>query len=203
VARFLQLLGVLVLIAIALMAVLVVLYRPVLNAAGRWLIVQDPLAPADVIVVLSGGTSTSDERVRQAAALYRQGYAPRMLLSGGSSTVGRAPDADLMRRQALRAGIPASALLLETQSTSTSEQARLLRPQLEHLGVRRAIVVTSSYHTRRTRYLFRRTFRGSPVEISVYPVQNDPYNPVEWWTREDDAERAGLEYVKLVLSLFR
>jgi uncharacterized SAM-binding protein YcdF (DUF218 family) len=198
--RFLRILGVLVLIAVVLLAALVVFHRPVLNAAGRWLIVQDPLARADVIVVLSGGET--DERVRQAAALYRDGFAPRVLLSGGGLTGGR-PTPEVQREQALASGIPAPALLFETTSTSTGEQAENLRPELERLGVRRALVVTSSYHTRRTRYLFRRAFRGSPVEISVYPVQNDAYDPVEWWTREDDAERAGLEYVKLVLSLFR
>src|SRR3989337_252185 len=66
---------------IALAVVLVVFHRPLLNAAGRYLIVADPLEKADVIVVLSGGRR--DERVRQAADLYRAGDAPRGLLSGG------------------------------------------------------------------------------------------------------------------------
>jgi uncharacterized SAM-binding protein YcdF (DUF218 family) len=63
--------------------------------------------------------------------------------------------------------------------------------------------VTSSYHTRRTRYLFRRAFAGSPVDIRVYPVQRDLFSAVRWWTREQDTEYVVLEYVKLGLALVR
>lgn len=177
---------------------LVALHRPLLTAAGRFLIVADPLDRADVIVVLSGGRS--DERVGQAAALFRRGLAPLVLLSGGESLMGISVP-DLLRRQALAHGVPERALLYERSSTSTAEQARFLRPLLEDRGVRRAIVVTSSYHTRRTRLLFRRTFEGSAVEIRVYPVQQDWYRPEEWWTREQDTETVVLEYIKLTLAL--
>jgi uncharacterized SAM-binding protein YcdF (DUF218 family) len=198
--RFLRILAIAVLVVAAVTAALAALHRPLLNAAGRWLIVEDPLKPADVIVVLAGGVN--DERVRQSATLYRKGYAPRVLLSGGGTTAG-ITISELQRRQAVQAGIPSSVLLFEARSTSTSQQARYLRPQLERLGVRRAIVVTSTYHARRTRYLFDKTFHGSMVDISIYPVQDDVYNPTEWWTREDDTERVILEYIKLVLAVLQ
>lgn len=187
--------------ALAVLAViLVVAHRPLLNAAGRYLIVEDPLDRADVIVVLSGGRR--DERVRQAADLYRAGYAPRVLLSGGEALAGL-PTHQVQKLQALNNGIPESALLFEISSTSTGEQAKFLRPILEGHGVRRALVVTSSYHTRRTRHLFRKAFVGSSVEIRVYPVQRDLFNPLDWWTREADTETVVLEYIKLGLALFR
>ena len=106
-----------------------------------------------------------------------------------------------MRLQAIRNGIPESALLFEPKSTSTGEQARYLRPILEQHGFSRAIVVTSSFHTRRTRHLFRRAFAGSRVEIRVYPVQRDVFSPQRWWTREQDTENVVLEYIKLVLAI--
>lgn len=190
-----------VLIAVALLAVLsVVVYRPVLNAMGRFLIVSDPLGPADVIVVLSG--SRRGERVRQAAELYHRGLAPLVLLSGGEETEGISIP-ELQRRQALAQGIPASALLFEKASTSTGEQSRNLRQILERRDVRRAVIVTSSFHTRRTRLLFRKAFAGSPVEVRVYPVQQDYFNPEEWWTRDDDTESLVLEYIKLILAVLR
>src|SRR3972149_4311015 len=58
---------------------LVAFPQPLLTAAARFLIVQDPLEKVDVIVVLSGGRR--DERVRQAADLYKEGDAPPVLLS--------------------------------------------------------------------------------------------------------------------------
>jgi uncharacterized SAM-binding protein YcdF (DUF218 family) len=185
---------------IALAGAVVVFHRPLLNAAGRYLIVADPIEKADVIVVLSGGRR--DERVRQAADLYREEYASKVLLSGGEALMDL-PIPHLQRLQARKNGIPESALLFESASTSTAEQAKFLRPLLEQHGFRRAIVVTSSYHTRRTRYLFHKAFAGSPVEIRVYPVQQDFFNPVDWWTRESDTETVVLEYIKLGLSVLR
>jgi len=183
---------------VLLFLLLLAFHRPLLSAAGRFLIVADPLEHADVIVVLSGGRA--DERVGQAAVLFKEGLAPLILLSGGESLMGISVP-DLLRRQALAHGVPASALLYEASSTSTAEQARFLRPRLEGRGARRAIVVTSSYHTRRTRLLFRRTFAGSPVDIRVSPVQQDWFRPEDWWTRDQDTETVVLEYIKLTLAL--
>ncbi|HWM78837.1 MAG TPA: hypothetical protein VNS56_14760, partial [Methylomirabilota bacterium] len=51
-------------------------------SAFRWLgtalVVEDALKPADAIVVLAGGIPT---REAAAAALYRQGLAPRVVVS--------------------------------------------------------------------------------------------------------------------------
>ena len=187
-------------VLVVLILVLGAGYRPLLTAAARFLIVADPLEKADVIVVLAGGRR--DERVRQGAELYKEGYAPLVLLSGGEEMVGISVP-ELLRRQARAHGVPAAALLFEPGSTSTGEQARFLRPILEGRGLRRAIVVTSSYHTRRTRYLFRREFAGSPVEIRVYPVQQDVFSAAAWWTREQDTEIVVLEYIKLALAVVR
>jgi uncharacterized SAM-binding protein YcdF (DUF218 family) len=173
---------------------------PILIGLASYLIVQDPLEPAGAIVVLSGGHG--DERVRQAAALYRRRLAPLVVLSGAVE-VGGITVADLMRLQASRHGIPQSALLLETKSTSTRESALFVRPLLERRGIRRAIVVTSSFHTKRSRYIFRKVFRRSPVQIRIYPVQRDVFDPTQWWKSERDTEDLVLEYVKLAVSLFR
>ena len=191
----------LLLLVVALAVVLIDgLRRPLLNAVGRFLIVADRLDRADVIIVLSGGRG--DERVRQAAELYHQGYAPLVLLSGGEEMAGISVP-EMLRRQALALGIPPDALLSEPDSTSTAEQARFLRPLLEPRGIKRAIIVTSSYHSRRTRYLFRKGFQGSGIDLRVYPVQRDLFNPDGWWTREQDTESLVLEYIKLMLAVIR
>jgi len=174
--------------------------EPLLESLARFLITQDPVEGADVIVVLSGGQG--DERVAQGAQLFHEGRAPKVLLSGGMGQM-ELSTSELMRRQALRHKIPESALLFERDSTSTAEQARYLRPILEARGFRRAIVVTSSYHSRRTRYLFRRVFAASSVEARIYPVQKDIFSPVKWWTRDWDTEEVVLEYIKLALAVAR
>jgi uncharacterized SAM-binding protein YcdF (DUF218 family) len=193
-----RLLGLLLLVAVG--AVAYVQREPLLESMAHFLIVQDRLETADIIVVLAGGQG--DERVAQGAELYHAKRAPRVLLSGGMGQMDLSTT-ELMRRQAVRHKIPEAALLFERDSTSTAEQARYLRPILERRGDRRAIIVTSSYHTRRTRYLFRRVFEGSPVETFIYPVQRDIFSPYRWWTRDWDTEEVVLEYIKLGLAVAR
>ena len=194
--------GCLLVVVLMVMGVLALVYGPLQEAPARFLIVEDRLEPADAIVVLSGGRG--DERVRQAAELYRAGYAPLVILSAPSSEdIVGLTFSEVLRRQALSHRIPESALLFETESTSTSDEARNFRPMLEGRRARRAIIVTSSYHTRRTRYLFRKFFAGSPVEVRIYPVQQEAFNPSGWWTRHRDRQAVVLEYIKLVVEVAR
>lgn len=195
-----RLLGRLVIILLLLAGIAALTWRPLLTRAGVFLVVEDPIEKSDVIIVLSGGRE--DERVRQGAELYRQGYGAWVLLSGGEKVQGRSTH-DLQRAQALGHGVPESVLLFEENSTSTAEQARLLRPILEQRGFRRAIIVTSNFHTRRTRYLFRHVFAGSPVESRIYPVHDDFFSPDRWWTRDWDSEQLVLEYIKLGVAFLR
>lgn len=187
-------------VVVLLAAVAALAHRPLLTVLGTFLIVQDPIEKADVIIVLSGGLG--DERVRQGSELYHQGYAPVLLLSGGEEMVGISIP-ELQRRQALGYGVSASALLIEGGSTSTREQAQRLWPMLEQRQMRRAIVVTSNFHTRRTRYIFRKVFAGSGIDLRIYPVQHDRFHPEEWWTRDQDTEDLVLEYIKLGLAVWR
>src|SRR3989304_7734091 len=64
-----------------LVLLLVAFHQPLLPAAARFLIVQDPLEKVDVIVVLSGGRR--DERGRPGGDLSKEGYAPPGLVSRG------------------------------------------------------------------------------------------------------------------------
>lgn len=190
-----------VLFGLALLVVLLVAFhQPLLTAAGRFLIVADPLEKADVIIALSGGLR--DERIKATAELYRRGYAPRVILSGGEEMAGISIP-ELQRRQAVGNGIPEDVLIIEGGSTSTAEQAAALRTILERRGMRRGIVVTSSFHARRTRYLFRRAFAGSGIDVRVYPVEDDYFDPVGWWKRPAEREWVVLEYIKFGLALFR
>lgn len=51
--------------------------------AGRFLVSQDHLSPADAIVVL-GGEDHGFPRTRHAMYLFQAGYAPTVVFSGGT-----------------------------------------------------------------------------------------------------------------------
>ena len=65
----------------ALAALTFVFHRPLLRQVAAGLVVEDRLQPADAIAVVAGGTPWREET---AAALLREGWAPRIIYLGVS-----------------------------------------------------------------------------------------------------------------------
>ncbi len=61
-----------------ILIVIVIVTATVFFTVGSWLVVQDPLSHADVIVVLSGRLP---ERAVEAARVYHAGYAEQIWIS--------------------------------------------------------------------------------------------------------------------------
>ncbi len=140
------------------------------------------IPPADVIVILGGGTDSADyprpmvelsaagDRVLYGALLYKQGKAPHVLLSGGNiEFLGEASStpAEQMAEILELIGVPQSALILETQSLNTYENALYGAKILKEKGYERVILVTSAMHMPRSVALFRK--QG----IEVIPAPTD------------------------------
>src|SRR6267378_4194157 len=126
-----------------------------LVGVGHWLDLTDPLAHADAIVAISGDTGA---RAESAIALWKEGYAPLLIFSGGSSDPQSVASAELMKRAAVAAGVPASAIVVEGTSATTEENAQRVAELMKSRGLRSAILVTSPYHQRRAAILFEREF---------------------------------------------
>ena len=91
---------------------------------------------ADVIV---GFGNFNEDIPRRAAELYLQGYAPKILFTGGlgRNTVGLLPEseADRFARVAIGCGVPDEAIIREGKSTNTAENIIFTRKLLEELNV--------------------------------------------------------------------
>ena len=76
---------------------------------------------------------------RRAAELYHQGYAPKILFTGGlgRNTEGLLPEPEAMRfaKVAMECGVPAEDIILEDKSRNTKENIEFTRALLEELGV--------------------------------------------------------------------
>ncbi len=180
-----------------LSALLIIWREPVCRALGRFLVVADDLKKADVIVVLSG----DDERVGHAVALYKQGLADYMIMSGGLSSVPSTMAAN-MKRQARGMGVPAEHILLESQSLHTYQHPLLVAPLLRENGFTSAIIVSSPYHMRRVAMLFDRTFKRSGVKLMYCPVTDSWFNPDIWWQSPAGRRVVRLEYMKMFVNVF-
>lgn len=173
--------------AIVLLAVIFLVYfiHPyILEGLANYLVVQDKLEKADIILVLAG--DSNGERVAQAVDLYKNGYAPKILMSGGPVMWGETY-AENMRRQALFLGVPAKDILLQDRSESTYEDAKYSAEILKTKEIRIIILVTSPFHMRRALRTANRQF-GPDFKIIAYPVQNSRYQAKDWWKRHEDTQ---------------
>lgn len=149
--------------------------------ADRMLTIRQTPERADVIVVLGGGGA---ERPLRAAELYRAGLAPRVLISGSG-------EGEPIRRRLIRAGVPTSAISVENGSTSTYENAAFSGPVLRELNARKILLVTSWFHTRRARAVFRNV--AGDMEVVAVPAY--PASVARGWR---DSAPVVKEYVKIV-----
>lgn len=116
--------------------------------------------PADAIVVLGaqvhrGGRPSAAlrGRMQRAVALYRQGFAPRIVVTGGVGDAGIA-EAAVMQGIAVGLGVPEAAIVLEPGATRTVESARAVGAICRNAGWRSVIVVSDPFHLWRSALLF-------------------------------------------------
>ena len=119
-------------------------------------------------MVLGGGTEPASSprpwvqlnkagnRLLYAAKLYREGKAPLVIVSsGGIAWPGAAPEAADMAEVLKFAGVPESAIVQETNSRNTYENAVYVQEILASRGIRRILLVTSAMHMPRALLIFR------------------------------------------------
>jgi len=149
-------------------------FYPASDAIGALLDVADspPAAAPDVIFVLGDGlrrgataaddrvTETEFDRVRTAAAWWKEGRSARIVVSGRSHAEDRdeAQLGRLARGLLVAQGVPDSVITIEPRSRTTWEH---VGEALKLPGVTRANrvgIVTSGWHMRRARIVFRGAF---------------------------------------------
>jgi uncharacterized SAM-binding protein YcdF (DUF218 family) len=123
---------------------------------------RDQAAPADAILVLGAAAYDArpspvfQERIRHALDLYRRGYADTLVFTGGYGYGARFSESQVARRYAMREGVPAEAILIETLSRTTYENLREARALMLERGLHRVIVVSDPLHMARALRLARR-----------------------------------------------
>jgi uncharacterized SAM-binding protein YcdF (DUF218 family) len=161
---------------------------------GSWLAVEDPLEKVDVIVAISGDTGA---RTDTAITLWKAGWAPIIVFSGAAIDPVSVSSAEIMRREAVRQGVPESAVVVEGASTTTEENAAEVAKLMAQRKLKTAILVTSPYHQRRAAFEFHRAFEPRGLIFRNYPARDPEWNAFLWWRQEPLRSRTLLELVKL------
>jgi uncharacterized SAM-binding protein YcdF (DUF218 family) len=189
--------------AIILLTVAAVGFLPF---AGRYLVQQDSPDKADAVVVLAGARV---ERWLEGVELYREGWAPLIVISPGrvepaelqlrSMGIRFPTDAELVRDAMLQLQVPAAAVeTLAGSLDNTAQEAAAVHELAASRHWARLIVVTSKYHTRRARFAFVREFNRTNVQILMRASRYDTSTPERWWSTRADARYVASELEKLI-----
>lgn len=140
------------------------------NCITDFIFMEDRIEPADVILIPG---CSHKQLIEHAAKLYQEGIAPYILPSGGhnSKLTDYNSEWEFLYKNAVRLGIPSSAILKEDKASNTFENAEFSLDILrkKNIIVRKAILVCKNYHSRRA-FLTYATIFPSDVSILVSPV---------------------------------
>jgi len=169
----------LLIVASALLALLAA--RAITALAARGLIYEDldALPARRAAVVFGAGvrggqpTPVLYDRVATAAALYKAGAVDLLLMSGDNRTPYYNEPA-VMRRTAIRLGVPASAILLDPAGYSTYDTCRRAS---EVFNLREVVLVTQRYHLDRAIF----TCQALGLDAVGYPADRRTYRGMTWF----------------------
>jgi uncharacterized SAM-binding protein YcdF (DUF218 family) len=179
-------------------------FLPVLREIASLLIVEDPLRPAAAIVALGGQTPF---REIEAAKLYHAGWAPQVFVVREAASdesqalqqlgIKKPQSWELSRAVLVQQGVPLSALVIpKGEGIGTLEELQAVYSALEHKNAA-VILVTSKYHTRRTRLTWNYLTAGRSQPI-VRAASQDPFDPDHWWQKRRFILSVVREYLGIV-----
>jgi uncharacterized SAM-binding protein YcdF (DUF218 family) len=173
---------------------------------AQLLIVKSELPVADAIVVLSG-SSTYLERADWAARLYREGRAPVVILtddkliSGWNGAEERNPYFyELASKELQKRGVPAEKIRIVSQpALGTYYESLNVREYATSHKIKRLLIVTSAYHSRRALWSMRRACEGTGMEIGVDGPSPGWQTPLAWtwWMHRWGWKVVAGEYLKM------
>ncbi len=120
---------------------------------------QDQAALADAIAVLGAAeydgrpSPVLRARLDHARALYKRGFAPLIITTGGAGG-DEFSEGAVARAYLIGAGVPESAIIAETESRNTEESARRIAVIARANGLHRLLVVSDATHLFRIHEIF-------------------------------------------------
>jgi uncharacterized SAM-binding protein YcdF (DUF218 family) len=169
-----------------------------LSALGAALVHEDGPARADIAVVMAG--DYGGNRILTAAGLVRAGYVPAVLVSGPPGFYG-ANECDAAIRFVIAKGYPAQWFIPAPHNAyNTRDESKALLEDLQRRHVRSFLLVTSDYHTARSRRLFlaaERAVGGGPG-IRMVAAPDQFFTAGAWWRNREGRKTAFMEWLKTI-----
>ena len=164
----------------------------ILGILGNFIVIDEKPIKADAIVILNTGVEYYP-RLIEAASLYRKGFAGTVVINGNRKT-------DVLRQleekgfeaccpwfeNSLRIlslyGVPRDRIvpISAEDAYDTVSEARVVGAELLRRRLKRIILTTSKYHSRRAGFIWQKTF-ANQLSVITITAKTDPYDPDRWW----------------------
>ena len=193
----------------ALIAGVPAIRAPILRTAGWALVVDDPVGPADVVVVTVDADGAG---ALEAADLVHSGIAPRVAVF--------ASPPDSVNREFDRRGVPYenSAARSARQLVSlgvtdieqipravagTEDESEVLPDWCDQHQFRSVVVVSTPDHSKRLRRVLLRAMKGHQTRVTIRVTRYSGFDPDRWWETRGGIRTEIIELEKLLLDLVR
>jgi hypothetical protein len=203
-----------VLVVVTLVAAAIVavpsVREPVLRAAGGALIINESIAPADIIVVSAAADGAG---ALEAADLVQSGIATRVAVFSDPPT---GEDHEFIRRglpyedgaarqirQLGWLGVTDVVRIPRTEAETeagTEGEGQVLPPWCDQHQFRSIVLVTTTDHSRRLRRVLNRVMKGHPTRVTVQPARYSSFDPDQWWKTRGGIRIEIIELQKLVID---
>jgi len=197
---------------VALLAAVVVVgvpavREPVLRTAGWALVIEEPVAPADIIVIAldAGGAGALE-----AADLVQKGIATRVAVFADPPSF---EDHEFIRRglpyedaaarqirQLTMLGVRDIVRIPRTDA-GTEGEGQVLPAWCDQHQFRSIVVVATTDHSRRLRRVLERAMKGHTTRVAVRPSRYSQFDPNSWWETRAGVRTAIIESQKLLLDI--
>jgi hypothetical protein len=180
-----------------------------LRAAGWFLVADDPIHPADAIVI---AVDAGRAGILEAADLVRGGMSRRVAIFADQPDD---VDRELARRRIDEEDeLARQTRLLRTLGvedieriplpiTGTEDEGRVFPEWCGERQLRTVIVVSSADHTRRLRRVFHRAMKGRATAVMVRRARYSDFDPDTWWRKRGGVRREIVEVEKLLFDFLR
>jgi uncharacterized SAM-binding protein YcdF (DUF218 family) len=159
---------------------------------GSFLVVQDAGEHTEAAVVLNTGVDIYP-RLIEAADLYNNKKADRVVINGNRKT-------DVLRKLEAKGfkppckwhaesiiildllGVPKDHIMAISAEDAydTISEAKIVGNILVNNGMKKVVITTSKFHTRRARHIWQKMYNGK-LQVYAAAAKNDPFDPEAWW----------------------
>jgi uncharacterized SAM-binding protein YcdF (DUF218 family) len=169
------------------------------NAINNYLLVRTGIEPADLCFVFGtrhGVCEFADETAR----LWRGGYFPRVLISGGMTPGDTRSEAAVMRDLLIERGVALDAILVEERATNTGENVEFSLPVIDQvLGLSNvgSLIAIGKFRTSR-RYLMTLERHWPEVQKMLIPIHYHDVPAERWMEHPELREEVLAEWRRIV-----